>query len=73
VIYVGMSEKIKILLIKKNMTLKELAEKINSSPTNLSNKIRRDNFSENELQEIALAADCEYNANFVLKNTGEII
>lgn len=69
----GMSEKIRILLIKKNMTLKELAEKTNSIPTNLSNKLKRDNFSENELREIAAALDCEYNATFIIKNTGEQI
>jgi len=69
----GMSEKIKILLIKKNMPLKELAEKINSSPTNLSNKIKRNNFSEKELQEIANALNCTYNANFIINETGEII
>ena len=69
-----MSEKIRILLIKKNTTLKELAEKINDkSPTNLSNKLKRDNFSERELQEIAQALDCEYKANFIIKSTGEII
>ena len=55
------------------MTLKELAEKTNSIPTNLSNKLKRDNFSENELREIAAALDCEYNATFIIKNTGEQI
>jgi len=69
-----MSEKIRILLIKKNMTLKELSELINDkNQTNLSNKLRRDNFSEKELIEIAEALGCEYNATFTMKHTGEII
>jgi len=68
-----MSEKIKILLIKKNITLKDLCEKIGTKPSNLSNKLKRDNFSEKELKEIAQALDCEYSANFTIKSTGEII
>ena len=68
-----MSEKIKILLIKRNMSLKELAEKINNTPSNLSNKIKRDNFSENELHEIAKALDCVFIPNFVMNDTSEKI
>ena len=68
-----MSEKIKILLIKRNMSLKELAEKIDSTPSNLSNKIKRDNFPENELHDIAKALDCTFSANFIMSDTGEQI
>ena len=69
----SMSEKIKILLIKRNMSLKELAEKINNAPSNLSNKIKRDNFPENELHDIAKALNWTFKANFVMDDTGEII
>lgn len=69
----SMTEKIKILMIKNNdMTLKELAQKIGTSPQNLSNKLKRDDFSESELREIAEAFGCEFEANFVLE-TGEKI
>jgi len=68
-----MAEKIKILLIKRNMTLKELAEALNSTPSNLSNKLRRDNFPVNELVEIAKILDCEFVANFKMKDSKEII
>ena len=67
----GMSEKIKILLVKRKMTVTQLAEKINTSSQNLSNKIKRDDFRENELREIAEALDCDYEANFVIRDTGE--
>jgi DNA-binding Xre family transcriptional regulator len=67
----GMSEKIKIVLLKKKMTVTKLAEKIGSSSQNLSNKLSQDNFREKELQEIAEALDCDYEANFVLRDTGE--
>ena len=68
-----MAEKIKIALIKRNMSLKDLAEKIGSTPSNLSNKIKRDNFPENELHEIAKALDCTFNVSLTLNDTKEQI
>ena len=68
-----MAEKIKILLIKRNLTLKELANALNSTPSNLSNKLRRDNFPIGELVEIARILDCEFVANFKMKDTNEVI
>lgn len=67
----GMTEKIKIALIKRNMTLKELANKIGCTSQNISGKFRRDNFSEAELQEIAEAIDCTLDIRFIRKDTGE--
>lgn len=69
----AMSEKIKIVLLKKKMTVSALAEKLNTSQSNLSNKLKRDNFSEKELVEIARALDCEFNGYFQMSDTGEII
>ena len=40
------SEKIRILLIKRRMTMSELADKMETTPQNLSNKLNRDNFTE---------------------------
>lgn len=68
-----MSEKIKIALIKRGMTLKDLADKLETTPSNLSNKIRRDNFPENELHEIAKALDCTFNVSLTMNDTGEKI
>ena len=67
----GMSEKIKIVLLKRKRTITDLAEQMNTTRSNLSGKLSRDNFSERELQEIAEALDCEFEANFVLRDTGE--
>lgn len=68
----GMSEKIKIVLLKKKKTLKDLAEVIGGTPQNLSGKLSRDNFSEKELQQIADALDCDFvPAAFIIRDTGE--
>ncbi len=66
------AEKIRIILVKRgNISESELARRLNISPQNLHNKMKRDNFTENDLAEIAKALDCTYHANFVLNDTGE--
>ena len=47
-----MTEKIKMLCVKKKISAVQLAESLGSSSANLYNKFKRDNFSEKELQEI---------------------
>ncbi len=70
---ISMGEKIKIVLKRRNMTLGELAEMTSQSRQNLSNKLTRDNFSEKELMQIAIALNCTYHASFTLNDTGEEI
>lgn len=69
----SMSEKIKVVLSRRNMTLGDLAEKTGQTRQNLSNKMSRDNFTEKELRKIADALDCTYYAGFTLNDTGEDI
>ena len=66
-------EKIKVVLKRRNMTLGDLADKTGQSRQNLSNKMKRDNFSEKDLQAIATALDCTYTVAFTLNDTGELI
>jgi len=68
-----MTEKIKILLIKKNISAVQLAEMLKTSPQNVYNKFKRDNFSENELGEIAAVLGVKYYGTFEIPETGEII
>lgn len=49
--------KIRTILLERDMTIKELAEKIGTNENNLSNKLARDNISEKELRDIAEALD----------------
>ena len=66
-----MSEKIRLVLAKKNKSKAWLAEQLNWSTSNLYNNFKRDNFSEKELLEIARVLDCTFEANFVLNDSGE--
>ena len=65
------SEKIKIILKRRGMTMGDLAEKTGQTRQNLSNKMSRDNFPEKEIREIAAALDCEYETFFVMRDTGD--
>jgi len=67
----GMSIKIRTILLERKMTIKELAERIGTNGNNLSNKLSRDNFSEKELHEIAEALDCDYESTFTMRDTGK--
>lgn len=67
-----MGEKIRILLKRKNVTILELSKRLETTNQNMANKFKRDNFSMNELEEIAKALDCEFEGFFVDKNGDRI-
>ena len=58
-------EKIKVIMKRNNFTMTELANQLNCSRQNLSNKMSRNNFDERELTAIANALGCEIEINFV--------
>ena len=66
-----MAEKIKLVLVKRNMSKAQLAKELGCSSSNLYNKFKRDNFSEAELREIAKLLNCTFEASFVLNDTQE--
>ena len=68
-----MGEKIKIVLKRRNLTISQLAEMTGQTRQNLSNKFARDNFSEKEIEELAAALNCEYEAFLTMRDTGDKI
>ena len=68
-----MSEKIRLVLAKRDKSKAWLAEQLNMSTSNLYNKLKRDNFSEKELAEIANALDCHFEGRFLRNDNGEEI
>ncbi|GHT91366.1 hypothetical protein FACS1894140_1840 [Spirochaetia bacterium] len=72
--YMGMTEKIRVMLVKQgNVSEAGLARRMGQSPSNLNNKMKRDNFTEKELREIAEVMGCGLEINFIRKETGEIM
>ena len=70
----AMTEQIRIMLIKRgNISESELARRLGISPQNLHNKMKRDNFTESDLREIANALNCNLKIQFISKETGEVL
>jgi len=68
----SMTQKIRILLVKKgNLSEAELARRINNSPSNLNQKMKKDNFAERELREIGDVLGCDVKITFVDRESGE--
>ena len=66
-------EKIKVIMKRNNFTMTELANQLNCSRQNLSNKMSRNNFDEKELTAIADVLGCELEIKFINRETGEKI
>jgi Helix-turn-helix. len=62
------AKEIKKILIDEDLNQAELADKINTSQGNLANKMKRNNFSTKEMQEIAEALGYELKIEFAKKN-----
>lgn len=65
-------EQLKILSIKTNMTFAEIGEKINKSPQAFSQKMKRGNYTLDELDEIARATGVKVTCYFEMPN-GEVL
>ena len=68
----SMVEKIRVACVKRgNISEAELARRVGVTPQNFNNKMKRDNFSERDLQEIADALGLRLDISFVDPETGE--
>ncbi len=70
----GMAIKVKMLLAAKQMTIGELAEKMEpkTSAQNIGAKLKRDNLTEKDLHTIAKACGVTYEGNFVFADGNKI-
>ena len=66
-----MTENIKIIMLKRKINTKELAARLNTTGNNMTNKFKRDNFSEKELTQIADALNCDLKISFIDRETGK--
>lgn len=66
-----MTENIKIAMLKRKINIKELAARLGTTGNNMTNKFKRDNFSEKELKEIATALNCKLDIVLIDNETGE--
>ncbi len=64
----NLTEKLKIAMIKQNITQTRLAELTDQTQKNLSNKMSRGNFKLSEYQKLVEAMGCSLELNIVLPN-----
>ena len=62
------SEQLKILCVKLNISVSELARRCGTSPQAFSQKMTREGFTPAELKEVADAVGCKYESSFILPN-----
>lgn len=72
-IEISVSEQLKILCVKLNISVSELARRCNMSPQAFSQKMKREGFTPAELKEIATVAGCTYETSFILENGERVI
>lgn len=70
--YPNVSEQIKILCIRSNISVSELARRVGTSPQNFNAKLKRETFTVSDLEKIAEVVDCTFERSFVLENGDKI-
>lgn len=69
----SLSKKIKMLMVERDITQAELAKKLNTPQSNLSKKMKLDDWRESDLKDIANALDATYEYNFILNESNRKI
>ena len=66
------SEQIKVLCIRSNISVAELARRLGKSPQSLNSKLKRESFTVRDLEEIAMVTGTEFKRNYILPNGEKI-
>ena len=67
------SEKIRILAMRKKIDLQDIAAATGQSRQNLSNKMRRNNWTEEQARQAAAVLGCTVDVVFTDNETGETL
>ena len=55
-----LAEQIKVLCVRSNISVSELARRVGTSPQNFNAKLKRETFTVSDLDAIAKAVDCVF-------------
>lgn len=70
--YMSAGEKLRTIMGRQKMSMGEMADKTGQSRQNFSNKMKRDDFSEKEIKEMANVLGLAINIQFVDKD-GKVV
>ena len=62
------TEQIKVLCVRQNISLAELARRMGKSPQSFNSKLKKCSFTVNELEKIAEVTGVEFERKFILLN-----
>ena len=65
-------EQIKVLCVRSDISVAELARRIGTTPQNFNGKMKRESFTIAELEDIADAVNSSFERKFVLENGEKI-
>lgn len=60
------SEQIKVLRVRSNISVAELARRMRTTPQNFNSKMKRESFTISDLEYLAEAAGCSFEHHFAL-------
>lgn len=66
------SEQIKVLCVRANISVAELARRVGTTPQNFNSKLKRESFTIADLEYIAQAAGCSFERYFILPGGDKI-
>lgn len=66
------SEQIKVLCVRSNISVAELARRLGTTPQNFNAKMKRESFTIADLENIASAVGCIFERCFVLDNGDKV-
>lgn len=66
------SEQIKVLCIRRNISVAELARRLGKSPQSFNSKLKRQSFTIKDLEAIAIVTGTEFRRNYILPDGEEI-
>lgn len=66
------SEQIKVLCVRTNISVSELARRMGMSPQNLNAKLKRETFTVSDLDQIAKVTGTTFERKFILDDGEEV-
>ena len=69
---ITVSEKIRIIMGRQNISMTKLAELTGQTRQNLINKFSRGNFTESDIEAMAKAMGCSVDIRFILPDGSEV-
>ena len=67
------SEQIKVLCVRSNISVAELARRMGTTPQNFNSKMKRESFTVSDLEYLAETVGCSFERHFVLPDGENVV